>query len=186
MQAAARVTMDVGAKKWLYKTAHKNYWRVAHWLEFEDLVQDGYLHFYRVVNKYSGATDYPHLMSLFKITYINHLHNLSKDRTREPEMAVSQMVAGLRPNEDVEFLERCQMSDDSFGPLVAAIARAPELLQKLLTVMVQEGKALRASYRVRRDGTRETVNERLCRLAGIGDCSVDLSSMLRTYLTSLL
>ena len=188
MQAAARITMDVGAKKWLYRTAHKNYWRVAHWLEPEDLIQDGYMHFYRVVEKYSDLSDdphSPHLMSLFKITYINHLHNLSKERTRKPELAISQMVLGLRPDEDTQFLEQHQMPDDSFGPLAAAIASAPELLQKLLIVMVQESKALRAMYRVRRDGTRETVNERLCRLAGIGDTSVDLTSTLKVYLSSL-
>lgn len=79
--------MDQGARAWLARTARKNYWRVSDWYDLDDLIQDGYWHWYRIINKYPYITK-PRMtrnarriiMGLFQRTYTNHLHDLAKRR----------------------------------------------------------------------------------------------------------
>jgi hypothetical protein len=186
MGSDALAIMDDGAKRWLWKTARQQYWRVASWIELDDLVSDGYLHYYRVLRKYPQVTDRPHIMRLFQITYINHIHNLAKQRTRQVDRSMADTLVMREGDEETRLADQ-SLSEDSLGPLWAALVAAPQLLQELLKAMgrVDSGPVMRAAYRVKKDGTRETVNERLCRMVGVRPESVDLASMLRSYLFSL-
>jgi hypothetical protein len=74
--------MDMGARRWLVKTAYKNLWRVHSFYDLDDLIQDGHMMYALVVQRYPQAKDPPHIMRLFQITFLNHIHDLSKHQSR--------------------------------------------------------------------------------------------------------
>lgn len=193
--------MDAGARAWLLKTAKINYWRVADWIEFDDLVNDGFVCWARVVARYERATGRvrrrSHLMSLFKRTYSNHIHDLSKGKTRQPvEVKITDIA--VRSNRGVGIPRHIREDQgemlswnylDVPGDLFEyerLIIEAPPILKNLLTVLLQDGPSatLRAAYRVARTGERETTNERLCRLIGANPADYDYASALRSFLSA--
>lgn len=170
--------MDFGARVWMRRLAAKQFWRVASWYELEDLIQDGHIHWWRIVERYPDVTD-AHRMSLFKTTFQNHIHNLAKHKTRCPEVTVT-VLAGNEDHSD--FWERLVVEDFDFANCNLLIAKAPEPVQKFMRLMASEDgpRHMRALYRKRRGGGRETTNDRLCRLLGIEHA--DILGMVRDYL----
>lgn len=167
--------MDKGAKGWLYLTAKKNYWRVAAWYEFEDLIHDGIMHYYRIVDRYETrpgrVRSTRHIMSLFKITYVNHLHDLSKKYPKNI-FKVEVPIDDLTPEVFAQL---------SYHPPQELIAFAPPLVKLTLTVLMTTAGArkLRMADRMR---NRFTFNEKLCRILGLDPRIVDLPNEVYRYL----
>jgi hypothetical protein len=156
----------------LYNVAKQHYWRVAGWYEFDDLIQDGFLHYSRIVAKYPNVTEPKQLMRLFQRTFTNHIHDLAKRRTRY-ELEVNECDLGLRIS---ELTTRQTLPDVS-----ETIATLPPVLRRLLDVM-QNDPRTKSPFRLR--GThRETTNEFLCRLVGVDPNEYNLLESLRTHLT---
>jgi hypothetical protein len=173
--------MDRGARAWLVVVAADNYWRVASWYELDDLVQDGHMIWARIVRKYEREPGrvraIGHLMRLFRTAYLNHIHDLSKRRTRNiAEVKAGDLIATGDPWDLLPCL--CSAAElDRF------VAEAPDMIKRvLLSLFEADGRVLRALYRVAHDGVRETLNMRLCRLVGVDHEEVDLVCALRTYL----
>lgn len=188
--------MDRGARGWLIVVAADNFWRVASWYELSDLIQDGYVVWARVVKRYEvdagRVRSRGHLMRLFKTAYLNHIHDLSKRRTRgiAEWLASDVLVRHAHVSRASAYFGQDIGDDvwDALGcscdaaELAGFIAEAPETIRRvLLGLIASEGRALRSLYRVAADGTRDTLNGRLCRIAGI-DEEVDLIGALRAYL----
>lgn len=174
MQERVELVMDSTTKKWLLAFARDNFWRVADHIEFEDLLQDGFVIFYRVRNKYreQGRT-HKHIINTFKLSVRNHLHDLATQRTRcpyefqdDPDKYIS-LSPRMLPHQLVEL----------------AILQAPFRVRETLAVLASESgrRKLRKPYRIRGDGSRETLNERLCRIAGFDATRVDLATTLKSY-----
>lgn len=177
------LAMDEGTKRWILRTAQSNFWRVASHYDLADLIQDGYLHYYRVVNKYPHIESRRHIMGLFQRTYTNHIHNLAKDRTRMPDHLVT---AGL-DDDPADVLERL-MGDRNVTAgdmsLVEILESAPAPVRAVLELLLHKPEALRAPYRVRANGARETLNERICRRLGV-PYEFDLVTPTRQYLAGM-
>jgi hypothetical protein len=180
--------MDASAIRWLWKTARKNYWRVSHWYDLDDLVQDGYLHYARLCNKYPDIEIRAHIMGLFKRIYLNHIHDLSKRRTRGPVevLECDLLTRQTDSNDESPLLWESLCAVDSEQDFFDLIASAPTPVQQILNLFTTEAscKLLRAPYRWRH-GTRETFNERLCRMLGYSPDQIDLAGILRGYLNTL-
>jgi DNA-directed RNA polymerase specialized sigma24 family protein len=163
---------DVGVYQWLYRTIKKQYWRVATFADFDDLVQDGLMTYVRVANRYQHVTERKHLMRLFQISFTNHLHDLALKRTR-----AQQTVANL----EYQMVEE---QDD--GDLLWRLAHAPEPVKSVLLLHMSEANRarLRKPYRMYSDGQRETLNERWCRILKLDPTTINLPLMVREYLTS--
>jgi hypothetical protein len=164
--------MDVGARRWLFKHARENHWRVARWVEFEDLVQDGLVCWYRVIRRYERVPkgSSRHRMALFMRTFRNHIHDLSKQRSRLVEVHIDD----LPPH----------VADLAAHDMQQVYGGAPPLVKLGLTILMApaHARSLRAHYRFRADMTRETPNDRLCRLAGLDPHVIDLVGEIRAYL----
>ncbi len=185
--------MEDTARWWLIKKARKEYWRVATWLEFEDLIQDGHLHYQRLLAKYPDVTDRPLLMHLFKTTFTNHIHDLSKQRSKQSLEQLEELDK-RRPRKrksresydwDHDPLDKDETcGDHELAMFRVFLSKAPKPVQDVIGLLTHEGgsQAVRAQYRRRRDGTRETVNERLCRLCGYDPDAIDLAWLVREYL----
>jgi DNA-directed RNA polymerase specialized sigma24 family protein len=167
------VCMDMGARRWLYTEARISRWRVPQWMSVHDLIQDGYMCWYRVIRRYSRVPrgSSAHRMALFKRVFRNHVHDLSKQRSRLPEVHIEDLPPG--------------MADLHAYDLQQVYGGAPPLVKLGLTVLMapQHARSLRSHYRFRADMTRETFNERLCRLAGLDPRTIDLAGEIREYLT---
>jgi hypothetical protein len=175
------ITMDAGARRWTVKTARENYWRVFRWYDLDDLIQDGAMHFCRIARKYPEITNRAHLMSLYQRTYVNHIHDLSKRRTRAPEEITSSV---LMPGaeDDTPLWDRLNFGQPELATLHTMIAQAPATVRAVLSLLsTDEGRQrLARPYRVRTVG-RETLNERLCRLVGVDPTSTDLVGAIQGY-----
>lgn len=173
--------MDQGARRWLIKYAYKNLWRVAQSHDLDDLVQDGYLMFYIVWNKYPHVRDIPHLMRLFQVTFINHVHDLSKHQSRMANI-IDYAVDLHDPASD----SADQVHDLGNGYFIPDTA--PWYVHAFLRLLCSpEGqRGLRSQYRVRLSGVREETHSRLCRLIGADPESTPiLPDALETYFASV-
>lgn len=161
--------MDKTARLWMLKTMRRNHWRVAAWIDLDDLIQDGYMHWQRVLDKYPDVHQPAHLMRLFQRTITGYLHDLASKRSRDRIMLDSYQV--LKP--------ALGMDDDA---LIMRIAKAPPEIRTFLQRLVEDRtwNELRKPFRRRLKAHRETLNERLCRIAGI-EPNIDFTGLLADY-----
>jgi hypothetical protein len=173
--------MDNGARVWMERTARKHFWRVCRWYDLDDLVQDGYVQWQRVCNKYPDVTNRAHFMRLFMVTYTNHIHGLASFKKKQNDVCESDLTPN-QEGEAIPLMERLLSDESDYGSFMAMIKKAPEPITKLLSLMATEDgrNRLAAVYRRRANGTRETTNERLCRLTGC-DASTDFEEVFREY-----
>lgn len=163
--------MDQGVRGWIFTTARENLWRVSGHIEFSDLVQDGYMFWQRIVVRYPNVTETKHRMALFKTAFTNHIHDLSKKKSRLELVTESDL--------DTPIETLADDMDPSADPDVAFIVRQlPPAIMRVLTRMLDGDPP----YRQRLDYSRETSNERLCRLAGLDPSKRDLHTAVLQYL----
>lgn len=172
--------MDAGARGWLVKTAVKNYWRVQSRYELDDLIQDGFLCWAKVRARYPKVKDRPHVMRLFQVTYINHIHSLAKCVTRKREQLVPTGDMGSEAFWDAVLPADCDLMQ------INVVGHVPAVVVRALSILSRPGadRRLSAQYRVRPDGSRETLNERLCRVLDLDHKTIDMVSMIKTALTT--
>lgn len=163
--------MDQGVRGYIYKTARANLWRVSGSYELGDLVQDGYLFWHRIVTKYPNVTETKHRMGLFKTAFSNHIHDLSKLKSRlevvleaDMDMPLDAMLEGEDPGQDPDL---------SF-----IISQLPPAIMRVLSRMLET----EPPYRQRLDGSRETSRGRACRIAGLDPLKRDIHTAVLQYL----
>ena len=187
--------MDASAHGWMVKQAVRHYWRIESFMSIDDLLQDGRMHFIRISLRYPQVTDKPQVMAIFKRTFINHIHDLSKKKSKHSVEQVEELAArkrrpGRKPRSQQVFdWEHSPLdpgiSDPELATFRAFLSKAPKPIQDVISLLTRDDtrEALRAQYRIRNDGTRETVNGRLCRLCGYNPTNIDLAFLVRRYLT---
>ena len=182
--------MDDGARGWLLRTVTKSYWRVSRWYDLDDLIQEGYSCYYETLSRYPLAADPPHRMALFKLVFMSRLTDLANKRTKsvseicESDLTAASLADGHRAD---AFLETIA-ADTDLALAASSLTSAPQYVKDALALFTtEEGLArLRSAYRRVRRGkhlTRETLNERLCRLTGHDPRQVDIVGGLRACLT---
>lgn len=157
--------MDSIARNWLYNTANKHQWRMFGTCEFDDLIQEGYATWYFVKQRYPDATAPEHIMSLFKRIYLNRLHDIARHASAELPS----------PPDHLECTD---------AKMALLVAEAPGKVKTLLEKLIANPKPLAAPCRIRKDGTRQTLNERFCRLLGVSPRDFDLHAQLLSLLRS--
>jgi hypothetical protein len=177
--------MDTGAVRWLHKIARQNYWRVEKFFELDDLVQEGYYCYYYVRKRYPDAKDAAHIMQLFKLTYMCHIHDLAKGACASgtgwrPQLETAAWLSSACGPEDAAQRERLSGSDAD-AEMLAFVADAPPTLSRLLRILLA-GDGLRGELRQRTSGRRESLNERFCSLIGVNPRDFDLHEALLNYL----
>ena len=183
-------TMDQGARAWLFKTAKLNLWRVcSDAYDIDDLIQDGYVCWWRVVDKYERRTgrvrSRRHIMRLFQTTFANHIHDLSKLRSRAPvETKITDLVGSVFTQHEASLWAVIDTEGGDTMALERLAIEAPRPLRSLLMALLAEGTSmtLRAAFRIHRDGSRETVGERLARMIDGPESAYDYADELRLYL----
>lgn len=178
--------MDQGARHWLLRTAKLNLWRVATFYDLADLIQDGCLIWYKVVNHYEVKPNRqrlrPHLMALFKRSYMNHLHDLANERTALEEALVSDLILRSAETSEYDIWDRyVRAPEDGLSHSQLLAEMEPVAKQALIMLESDAGaEMMRRPYRRRLDGTRETTDERVSSLIGVKDgAMIALENALR-------
>lgn len=135
----------------------KHAWRVQPYLELDDLLQEAYLIFLQLVDRYDYRSP-QHFMAMWKLALRNSMNDWSRQRSqRRQRYLTDEISAGLKAK-DVD----CQWDEEKWEERVNA---APSAVQRLIGV-VQAGTRRRPRRRSR-DGHRLTTNQYLCRFAGV-------------------
>jgi hypothetical protein len=180
--------MDDGARRWLLNTARANFWRVSRWYDLDDLIQEGCEVYYYVLNRYAKAKDPPHIMCLFKLSFMSRLHDLANQRTRRPEDVCDADLGFDDGSGTASFFDGVT-ADTDVREAAAALATAPQYVKDAMALFSTEDglRRLRSQYRRVPTGgrrtRRETLNERFCRLTGNDPRSTDIVGALRACLT---
>jgi hypothetical protein len=184
--------MDMGARRWLVKTAYRHLWRVHSFYDIDDLIQDGHMMYALVVQRYPQAKDPPHIMRLFQITFLNHIHDLSKHQSR--------MAALVDTTVDIHDENVMSYSSSIFrqhGKAAAMVDHgdayfipqaAPWYIHAFLRLLCDPWgqQQLRSQYRIRLSGVRELTHDRLCRMIGADpDTTPTMPDALETYFRSV-
>jgi len=166
--------LDRGLRGWIVNTARQNYWRVASWYQLDDLIQDGYLCYSKIAAKYE-TTNQKHFMALVQRTFSNHITDLARNRGRLNEVPVSE----LSDSPDT-FFDSVMEPHNEAADVAALLLDAP--LEALVLLKALSSGFMNTPYR-KEDGTRETPNERVCRITGI-NLSSDIFDVVRRFLTN--
>lgn len=172
--------LDAGMIGFIHNFARKNHWRVAAWLDLDDLVQEGWLSYYAIRRhpRYAALTnkrnptpdDIRQVMALVRTTFTRRMHSLAKSFNAIPEASLDGSLSDLAP------------AADCANGIGIALAGMPHELANLLAMLV----AGDLKYRRVRRGTsrplRETTNEALCRLLGVDPRKVNVYRQILQHL----
>lgn len=89
IQYVPNFRLDV--EQWTKRTIAKHFWRVRGLCEPDDLLQDAWVLFLKLKQKYT--TDGPaHFGKLFRTSFANHFHTLSSQRTHRLPVPLSSLI----------------------------------------------------------------------------------------------
>lgn len=171
---------------WIYNHASENYWRVANWCEFDDLIQDGLMLAYKCRDRYGRPgkdIDQPHFMALVKKAFYNHIAEILRHSRAEQDNVtrLGDVAQQLEGGSEIEALD---LTAPPVGPeqeLVAIITRLPETLRKAVLAHLTKSEEFR-NNRPRRFEP-ETEAQVLKRLAGF-PLRFDFEQELRDAISS--
>jgi DNA-directed RNA polymerase specialized sigma24 family protein len=198
--------LDEGMRGFIHSTARKEFWRVASWYELDDLVQDGYMCYYKCRDRYGvlsvknhpSKADKKWMMSLVKTTFLNHVrHKLAGKMRYGHEVPVSQLGAPEAEFGDIWDSGIIPPQSEE-ATLAAMVAQAPYEIKQLMCLLAGDGAEVLGFKRSRNRATevgtgkarrvkqgrrpiRETTNAYYCRVLGLNSDQHDLLKMVRDY-----
>ena len=169
--------LDSGLERWLFKTARKHYWRVASYLELEDLIGDGYLVYVECVQRYKDrVTERRHFMALFRTCYLNHITDLANKRSRDI-MGVATDAESCGEDDEIESLLPPSLPDAELATLIQQ-AKGP--VQLVLRLYYTDAGLER--LREVPQEPRETINAYLCRVLFLDPKKYNLQELFTSFL----
>lgn len=158
-------------ENWAKKFIKKNKWRCDPIHEFNDLLQDCYLIFIKISERYPRVVEQAHFMALFKRAVSNQMHDHARYMRRK------RLVCTITTADPVDQAVRLPGEVTNSGYLNALLAEAPEELRLALAIIETEPETL-----CEREGRlRSNLNMKLRRLLGIED--FDFAGAFKALLT---
>lgn len=159
-QAGWKPAWDTSIRGWAVNFIRKNIWRCDGIHDFDDLLQDAYLTFMKVVNSYPRVVEPKHFMALYKTAMANEMTDRSRYKRKKDEVNVVT---------DVDAVELCLGrigESTNEGYLRALVSELPEEISLALAVFADEDK-LKELRSPAKKGCRENLNTKIKRVAGI-------------------
>ncbi len=141
-------------KAWVQGFINRNIWRCDRIHDADDLLQDAYLTYLRVVSKYPKVRGQAHFMSLFRRALHNEMHDRARYMKRKREL-----------NEDTS-VDACELPGrigevSNNGYLAMLLEQAPDPVREALVCIAQNPPSLYQAT-----GYHENLNMRLRRVLG--------------------
>lgn len=179
-------TLPKNITGWTWNHAKQNYWRVAAFYDFDDLVQDGLMVCYKCLSEYGVPgieIDAPNFMALVKSSFYNHIGDLLRKNRGVVEITIHAGDLSSVLSES-DALDRVAIPDDvSEHDFAMLLADLPEHLRAVVELFLKDdtAKQLRKSLRVRLGQPSETMSDRLVKMAGF-PTYLDFETELRAFL----
>ncbi len=147
---------------------NKNYFKVARTLEREDVMQEAYVVFMRVVMTYPDIEAPQHFMALFKTSWYNHFTNLANTDTASRVMV---QPVGYATDEGNELVTDHMGELDNDGYLSVLVSQAPSEVTQVLNLFLNAPQELLdlalGAWKGRDQRCRTGGSKRICALLGI-------------------
>jgi hypothetical protein len=156
-------------EEWAKRFLWKNRWRCDRIHDTDDLLQDAYLTFLRVANRYPRVMGQGPFMALFRTAMTNEMHDRARYMRRKREQHQDTSVDAGEITGRIGDLA-------NEGYLSLLIETAPQELQLALLCIIQNPPELACL-----PNRHENLNMRLRRVLGY-DSNVDLTGELRSLL----
>lgn len=169
--------MNETSRRWIYKYANKNYSRVANWIEYEDLIQEGYVAYYEVRKRYPAATQPAHIQSLLQLVFRSRIEDIIRKAMRKGRPPTTDTLDAFKDVEPPSLVEA-----DTSG-LQLLLIQAPKIIKDVLGVLTDPvmRDALDKPFGRINNGRKETLNDRLCALLGVDSKKNDVVKQTRMY-----
>ena len=170
---------DAGVRGMVVNMSKRQFFKVAGWYELDDLVQDGFMLWWKVRRHYPQIKEVRHLTSLFRTTFNRHIINLANNKRAVNEIAMSHFVSpDIDENDALDQL----LGGHEDTMALALLRNMPYELKALWRFINSETgrRDLRRPYR-KVAGVRETTNEFLCRILGFDADSVNFQELARQH-----
>lgn len=159
---------------WATKYLAKQVWRIRPLMELDDALQEAYLLFIKLVERYDFTCP-QHFMAMWKRCLTNQVHSWSSERTQMRQEHLSDKALNNIVSPAI-FASR--VIDTSWEQ---RISEATGYVRQLLEATTTR---IRRPRRRRSDGTRLTTNEYLCRFAGVPD-KIPLRRLFECWLSDV-
>jgi hypothetical protein len=177
---------------WIVAYSRKNYWKVREFMLMEDLIHEGFECLFICRQKYADRfeNDQKKFINTVKLVFANHIPYLQNRNVRmgeEPWQRLSLIADHCNEDQELAFIEMLAGVDED-QIVREFIADAPDKIRRVLEAFFDQTsevhQMLSRRLRWRLDGTRDTLNERLCKFVGLDPRSNDLYADIRSYLRS--
>jgi hypothetical protein len=156
----------------------KNFWRVSSYMDYEDLLQDSYVIFLKLRDRYTTVDDPRWFMSLFMRSFSNHVINLSKKRTLN-SLEVLDCEFFTEGEEDFSILSTAVGERDNLGYYETVLSQAPPEIRSALSILINCPTEI---WDLIVSGDRNIGNSKLCGLLGLNPKKVNILDKTRNYL----
>lgn len=180
--------LDPGLRGSIVNIARKEFWKVASYYEFDDLVADGYLCYYKCRKNLHARLRVAHptkdqrkeVQAFVTRAFYNHISTLASKRMGVHEQPVSALVGETETA--TQFWDKLVQQPEQ-ASMLALVTNAPAEIKQLVTLLVSDGLDLLKfdRKRVGRRSLRETNNEFYCRILGKDPTTTDMVGQLRQY-----
>ncbi len=165
---------------WTIGFIKKNSWRCDRINDPDDLLQDAYLTYAKIVKRYPRVIEPKHFMALYKVALQNEMWDRARTQQRK-----SQAIADIAVDAAEYGAERIGDLTNN-GYLQALIAEAPDEVKFALAILTSEDATIweekpRQPYQKPR--ARENLNMKLNRAFGFRKVKFDFTGVLKTLLT---
>lgn len=153
---------------------NRNHWRVQGYLDRDEVMQESYLTYLRLVDKYPDV-EAKHLMALYKTAWGNYFTDLANASSRQPKQ-ISQV------SEEVESVEYVGELENS-GFLRILIAQAPAEIKQVLLLFLHAPSEVYESFfdiNQREYNSYKNRNQVINRLLGFSK-NRDILSEVKSY-----
>lgn len=163
---------------WTANYIRENKWRYEYINEIEDLMQDAYLVFLKVIDSYPRVVEAPHFMAIYKTSIRNAFTDKSREYRRKLELIDETADASYYAGE--VFIEPIDMA----SPLRTLLHNGPEELKLFINFLSDDKnlEQLRAPQRETKGQPRLTFDQRISKLLGIEH--FPFKRVLKQFLTS--
>lgn len=175
-------TFEGPIEGWVVNGMKANYFRLQRTHNREEYMQEAYLVFLRVKNKYEDSVTEPrHFMALFKRAWVNELNDLATKAT-QARMFVAMPRAHGDEGDEIEIDMVGDLDND--GMLATLLRQAPREVAMVLNLFLSAPQELLEtalqSWRGKDKRYAHGGSERICKLLGL-DPNTDVMQRVEDY-----
>lgn len=165
---------------WTVNFIRANLWRVEATMDFDDCLQEAYLIFLRVQQRYPDLESASHFMALYKTSYFNHFTTMTLADSRYREVMPASYSAL-----PAEAQQSMVGETDNEGVLATAIRQAPREVAMVLNLFLNAPAELvetaLSSWQGRDLRRKDGGSRKVCQLLGL-PLDLDVMKMVEDYL----